>query len=545
MTGRLVIAAFVVNLLVSGCGPSSPAESSDPSSSTGSAAGDQVLHIAYTDAGTLDPQLSPDTTASLLVRGLTWFDEDLRTIPALAESWDTTDDGRRVTFHLRDASYSSGEPITAADFVFGWRRLLDPRTGSDLGFLLADVAGASDLLTMAPDAAPSDDEIEAFLDGLGLSAPDPRTLEVTLVRPASYFPTVVANPVLAPIAEAWITRPGATEADAFWSSGPFVLTEWVHDQRRTLEPNPMWWGEPVALRRIEEQAFPSEEDALTAFADGGLDILDVNAVPDDPALASQAHDKPGTAFWHIEFDMVKPASQTAQSPALRRALSLAIDLPALNEIVGFSGPPAGSPIPPGVPGHDAGLVSVYDPEEARRNLDAALDELGLARPDELSLSFLHGTLVGDGPRYLEQQWRDVLGIEVEFIGLESEQYFERLYSGGHEFDMFWLLWFADYPHPQTYLEPLWACESAANLSGFCHREFDALLAEAAATTDEPTQLALYAQAQRMLVDELAALFIQWPGGHVLVNPRVDGLVITPLDAQFGLLFPERIQILAD
>ena len=227
-----------------------------------------MLRLAYSEVPTLDPHLSIDTTVSLLVRGLTWFDDDLNTVPGLAESWDVTDGGRHVTFHLRDASYSSGEPIVAEDFVYGWRRSLDPRIGGNYGFLLADLVGASELLALDPGAPPPDDAIDALLDGVGVSAPDERTLEVALVRPAVYFPTVVANPGLAPVPEAWITRPGATEAGAFWSSGPFVLSEWVHDQRRTLEPNPWWWGDPVLIERIEMRTFASEDEAVAAFRDG-------------------------------------------------------------------------------------------------------------------------------------------------------------------------------------------------------------------------------------------------------------------------------------
>lgn len=533
-----------VALALAACQQSSPIPSTLASGS-GAEAAEQVLHLAYADFGTLDPHVSGDTTIGFLVRGLTWFDEELGTVPALAESWEVSEDGLSVRFHLRDAQYSSGEPIVAEDFVSGWRRLLDPRTGSSVAFLLADVAGAAALLSIPPGAAPSGAEIDALLDGLGLAAPDPRTLEVTLARPAAYFTTAVANPALAPMAADWIARPGAMEAGGFWSSGPFVLTEWIHDQQRTLEPNPNWWGEPVNLERIQMRTFPSEADAQAAFADGTIDLLDVSAPPDDPAFAGLVREKPGTAFWHIEFDQVKAGSQTAQSQALRRALSLAIDRSALNEVVGFSGPVAGSPIPPGVPGHDPGLASVFDPDLARSSLDEALAELGLDDPAELDLTFLHGTLVGDGPRYLEQQWRDILGIDVAFTGLESDQYLERLASRGHEFDMFWLQWFADYPHPQTYLEPLWACESPTNLSGYCNPEFDALLAEGAATTNEASQIALYTEAQRMLVEEDPALFLQWPGGYILVSPRVEGLVITPFDAQYGMLFPERIRMVAD
>ena len=320
-----------------------------------------------------------------------------------------------------------------------------------------------------------------------------------------------------------------------------MLTDWVHGQRRVFEPNPAWWGEPSRLARIEMRAFDSEDRALAAFRQGDIDILDVLAMPPEDDLAALARLRPGSSFWFIGFDMLKTGSPTAANADLRRALTLAVDRDALNAVVGFSGPVAGSPIPPGVPGHDPGLTSVFDPDAARASLARALESLGLGGPDELHLTFLHGTLVGDGPRYLEQQWREELGVEVEFIGLEPDQYFERL-SAGHDFDMFWLLWYADIPHPQSYLEPLWTCQGPANFGGYCLPEYDELLNEAARTSDVDTQLSLYAEAQRMLVGDGAAIFLQWPGGYAIVAPWVEDLTLTPMDTFPGSLFVDRVWI---
>jgi oligopeptide transport system substrate-binding protein len=538
-------AVGAVLFVAAACGPTSAAPSVEPSDS--GPAGEQVLHLAYSEVPTLDPHLTVDTSVSLLVRGLTWFDEDLRTVPGLAESWDVTDGGRRVTFHLREAAYSSGEPIRAEDFVYGWRRVVDPRVGgSHYGFLLADVEGATALLALDPGALPADADIDALLEGLGVSAPDPRTLEVTLIRPAVYFPTVVGNPALAPIPEAWITRPGATEAVAYWSSGPFVLSEWVHGERRTFEPNPMWWGEPIQLEAIEMRTFPSEEAAVEAFSEGAIDMLDLSAPATPDELASTMIERPGVAFYYVPFSMGSPGSPTTDSLALREALGLAWDRDGYAEVNASSGPVATGPIPPGVPGHDPSLDSVFDPDQARRRLDQALDELGLGGPDELSLSFLHGAMAADWPRYLQRQWRDVLGIEVELTGLEPEPYFERINSGQlHGYDMLWLGWFADYPHPQSYLEPVWACQSVANSFGYCNPEVDALLSEAAGTTDEEEQLAIYEDAQRAIVGDAGSIFLEWPIVWSLVAPRVDGLVVTRFDGYYGLMFPEQLRIVAD
>jgi oligopeptide transport system substrate-binding protein len=536
-------AVGAVLFVAAACGPTSPVPSVDPSGSVDPSV-DQVLRMAYEEVDSLDPHLSTDIYVSLLVRGLTWFDEDLRTVPGLAESWDITDGGRHVTFHLREAAYSSGEPILAEDFVYGWRRLLDPRTGSFYGFLLADVVGAAELLALDPKAPPPDEEIEVLFSGLGVTAPDARTLDVALARPAVYFPTVVANPGLAPIPEAWISRPGATQAGAYWSSGPFVLTEWVHDQRRTFEPNPMWWGEPVTLERIEMQTVPSEDAAVDAFRQGSLDLLVPPTPVSDGDLESSITERSSAAFFHVLFNMALADSPTTQSRALRAALGLAVDHEALQAATDSTGVIATSPIPPGVPGHDPTLASVYDPDQARRLMAEGLDELGLDGPEELDLTFLHGTLFAGAP-YLQQQWRDVLGIEVAFTGLEPEPYFELLYSGQNEHDMFWLAWFADYPHPQSYLEPSWACASVSNLAGYCNAEVDALLSRAAGIADEDQQLATYEEAQRAILSDAANIFLEWPIQQVLVAPRVDGMVFTPFDGYYGLPFPELIRIIAD
>ncbi|MGH2483771.1 MAG: ABC transporter substrate-binding protein, partial [Candidatus Limnocylindria bacterium] len=347
----------------------------------------------------------------------------------------------------------------------------------------------------------------------------------------------------APVPESWITRPGATEGGAFVSSGPFVLTEWVHDQRRTFEPNPMWWGDPSTLRRIEMRVFGSEEEALEAFRQGEIDLLGLPALPGAEDLDALAQSRPGSSYWFIGFDMLTPGSPTARSPALRRALSLATDREELNAVVGFSGPVAGSPIPPGVPGHDPDLASPFDPVAARRSLADALVELGLSDVNELQLTFLHGTLVGDGPQYLELQWRSNLGIDVELVGLEIDQYFERLRTG-HDFDMFWVGWIADYPHAQTYLYPVWGCQQDANFGGYCNPAFEELLVSAARTGDIDSQLALYADAQRLLVEDAAAIFLQWPRGYALVAPWVEGLVLTPMDDAPGSLFLDQVRIAA-
>ncbi len=112
-----------------------------------------------------------------LTRGLVYFDKDLKVVPGLASSWDISADAKTITFHLRDAKYSNGDPIVAGDFVYSFKRLVDPRTAAPYSYVTAEIDGAPDLLAMAgADPAPSDATIQAALDKLGVSAPDDKTV---------------------------------------------------------------------------------------------------------------------------------------------------------------------------------------------------------------------------------------------------------------------------------------------------------------------------------------------------------------------------------
>jgi oligopeptide transport system substrate-binding protein len=370
---------------------------------------------------------------------------------------------------------------------------------------------------------------------------------VDLARPASWFPALVSNPATAPVPEAWITRPGATEGGAYISSGPFVLTEWVHDQRRTLEPNTMWWGEPSSLARIEMRTFASDGEALDAYRRGELDILYLaEGIGQAPDLESQAHPLPGGQLWYVAFDRVKAGSPTVANAELRRALSLAVDREALSAVLQPDGPVAGSLIPPGMPGHDPSLISVFDPEAAGRSLARALDELGLSSADEIHISMVVADYTETWPAsaaYLAEQWRDLLGIEVEVVTLELEAWFELI--GQHTHDLEWNAWIPDYPHPQNYLEPTFGCPGGnLNLYGYCNPAYEDLLDRAARAEDTEQQLALYEEAQRLIVEDPVGIFIAWPGGQALVAPWVEGLVLTPMDeADFpGVLFLHLVTV---
>ncbi|HEX2195050.1 MAG TPA: ABC transporter substrate-binding protein, partial [Candidatus Limnocylindria bacterium] len=213
-----------------------------------------------TDPPTLDPTLASDTASNQVLlqisRPLLWFTPglELTTDGGLAEEYTVSEDAQTLTFTLKEGiTFSNGEPITADDFVYSWRRALDPRLAAPYSYVLTDVVGAPELLEMAgADPAPSDREIEAALENVGVRAVDDQTFEVSLSRPASYFLYVATIWITAPISQEWVELgEDFTEAENYVASGPFKLEEWEHDELIVLTPNEHWFGDPPILQRIE------------------------------------------------------------------------------------------------------------------------------------------------------------------------------------------------------------------------------------------------------------------------------------------------------
>jgi oligopeptide transport system substrate-binding protein len=245
---RLLALVGAFALMASACGgssatqaPASQAPGGSPAASAGESsapaadlADEQVIRWPLIqDPATLDPSLAQDSQSTAVLvavqRGLTYVDKDLNIVPSLADSWDISPDAKTLTFHLKDAKYSNGDPIVAADFVFSWKRLVDPRTAAPYNYVLKEVEGASDLLGIDPKKLPADSEIDGMLDKLGVSAPDEKTFVVKLAVPATYFLAVTGMWVTVPIQEKWITSQGATETGNYVASGPFTVESWDHN----------------------------------------------------------------------------------------------------------------------------------------------------------------------------------------------------------------------------------------------------------------------------------------------------------------------------
>ena len=556
MWHKRTLAAFMaLGLVLAACGTaaSPSADAPDGSEAPASAAPsdvEQVLRIPLGgEPATLDPNRASDsisiTALSQLVRPLVWFDADLNTVSegGLAESWDLSPDGTEVTFHLKDGiTYSNGDPIVAADFVYSWKRLIDPRTAADYSYVMLDVAGAADVYGAD---AEDDAVVDAALENFGVAAPDDSTFVVTLERPASYFVSIATLWVGAPLQEGFEFGEAAT----YVSSGPWILTDWQHGASMTLEPNETWaGGGNVNLERIE---MPIIEDPLQTLAAYENDEVDLAAVPSaeveriraDEVLSQQVVQGDRLSLEYYGFDM-RADSLFGQSQNLRYAFSQALDKQSRIDVVRNGiGTVAGSAVPPGMPGHQADIGLGFDADAATAALDEALTELNLGDVSEIDIQLGFNADADHEPtiEFFQEQWRTNLGVEnIEPVALEWSSYLTRLNED--PFDIFRLGWGADYPHPNNFLTDLFTCTSGNNNMQYCNEQFDEMMAQAAVEPELDAQVAIYNEAQQMLVDDAPVIFVSWGQRFTLVKPWIEGMQITPADPTTGSYFYTNVTV---
>ncbi len=553
---------------------SGPAPSGDASAPPphGGLAAEQILRI---DIGgeppTLDPNAAQDSNSLTVLRALhrplVYINEKLEVVPALAESWTISDDAKTLTFTLKDAKYSNGDPIVAGDLVYSWKRLVDPRTAAPYSYVMAEVAGGGDLLGMAgADPAPSDADVEAALDKLGVAAPDDKTFVVTLDVPATYFLSALTLWVGVPIQEKWITSEGATEAANYVSSGPFMLDTWNHNSEIILKPNPNWYGDvKPTLTEIHMSMSPEPAQAMAAYETGEIDMMfpvpseDVERVKSDPVLSAEYSEQSDLGITYYNYnngnDPTGKKAKRCEDPKacptanlnFRKALTQAIDKEAFkNATFAGLGVVAGTFVMPGIPGAIPDYEPYpYDPDAAKASMDLAMQELGYATPQDiprLRLGFNSGSGHESRVAFLAQAWTQAFGLQFDQIGSEFGVFLTQRTAG--EYDIARNGWGADYPHANNQLTGLFTCGGGNNDQQWCNEEFDALIAQAAVEQDQAAQAALYEQAQKIMADDAASLFLRWGVTPQLVKPYVSGLTRTPMDSQVpGEHFYETIQIL--
>jgi oligopeptide transport system substrate-binding protein len=499
LLGSLAIAA-------AGCGGG---DGGGGSTSGGTAAAaEQVLRMGWgAEPPSLDPGLATDTTSSNVLLAI--MDPLVRlnpktneAEPSLAESWDISEDGKTVTYHLSpDGKWTNGDPVTAGDFVYSWKRTLSPELAADYAYQLYGIVGGFEYNSCTK-------KCEALADKVGVEAPDDSTLVVHLTSAQPWFIQQSAHHSFLAVHQATVEQFGDkwTEPANIVTNGPFKLAKWEHEAEIDLVKNDEWRdAASVKLTSIPGKIVVDGTTRVQSFESGEIDALDGSGIPPDEI--ARLKDTPeyelypslGTYYYGVNIKNIPDIHE-------RRALSLAMNRrEIIDQIAQADQLVATGMSPKGISGFDQiNPNSPWTPEEA--DLTQAKDELSQAASPKKDINLFFNNAPGhkEIATAVQAQWKQ-LGINSTLKQQEWAQYLEFLGPPpNNAVDVYRLGWIYDFPDAINGLE-LWTCDSGNNNTNYCDKDFDALVAKARETPDDTARFAIYKQLEDKLFGQDGAL----------------------------------------
>jgi oligopeptide transport system substrate-binding protein len=502
----------------------------------------QVLRIGNgSEPATLDPQLTENSQDHHIERdlfeGLVYIDKNGKPVPGQAESWTLSPDGLTYTFKLRAGlKWSNGDPLTAEDFAWSWRRAVNPATGSKYSFLFFPIKNGEAIVTGA----------DKKIDDLGVRAVDPQTFEVTLKAPTGYFLALLGHSTFLPVHRASVEKFGNqfTRAGNLVSNGPFVLKEWTPQSRVVAVKNPNYWDAAnTHLAEVDYYPIENQNEELKRYRAGEIDVT--NEVPSDQVdfikkdLPGQLHIDPLLGTYYLGFNMTKPPFN--DNPKLREAINMVIDREAIVSKITKTGEvPAYSWVPPGLPGYESQFVEWKDWPMAQRIAKAKelYKEAGYGPDKPLTVDLRYNTSENHKKIMIAvaAMIHQALGINASLVNEEFKVFLEtrkekkvtQLFRDG---------WLADYADPNSFAELLQST-SGLNDMGYNNPDYDKLVQTASMTVDPAKRDELLQQAEKLVVTDLPIVPIYGYTNKRLIKPYVVGFDLNIL----GYFYSKNVYI---
>ena len=550
-----LVLAMVMALSLAACGgsaSSAPAATAAPAAAgdaapadTAAAAsdGDKVLNVMVeVEVESLDPQVATDGTSFEVIAnytdGLTQMDADGAAIPAIAESWDVSEDGTVYTFHLReDANWSNGEPVTADDFVFAWQRAVDPALASEYNYMLSDIGQVKNAAAII---AGEMDKSE-----LGVKAIDSKTLEVTLEVPVSYFLSLMYFPTFYPVNQAFFEGLAdgtfGTSPETVLSNGAFVLTSYEPAALSfSLEKNAGYYdADKVQMDGLNYQVIKDSQQAYMSYQNGDLDIVmlsgdQVEQVEGDPELTIT-----GAGYlWYLTLNMAKVPALDNQN--MRLALSNAVNRASIvGDVVKDGSVATYTAVPPqfaaGPDGSDFSAdqtmfsdVCADDAAKAAEYYEAAKAELG-TDTFEFDLLVEDQTETQNVAAVIKDQVEKALpGVTLNIKVEPKKQRVADIQDGNYEVCL--TRWGPDYADPMTYLG-MWVTDCDNNYGLWSDAEFDAIIADCttgAYITDAEARWNAMYDAEKIVMDQAVIVPMYTKANANMIKTGVEGIEFHPV-----------------
>jgi len=478
-----------------------------------------------TEPETLDPQKSNLVDESViisdLIMGLTTEAPDGSVAPGMARTWETSPDGLTWTFHLRQARWSDGAPITADDFVYAYRRILEPETAAIYAYLVTIIKNGQ--AVNAGKAAP---------ETLGVRALGPQTLQITLEHPVAYLPQLLKHQSFFPVprhvveryGDAWV-RPGH-----YVSNGPYRLVAWRLGDYIRVEKNPRFWdAAKVCIDRINY--YPTT-DVVAAERRVARGELDVNTSFQSNRITRLRKTMGGYVRTHVTLATSYMFFNTSGSSPfrdkrIRRALSESIDRDFITDKLLRAGQkPAYAFVPPVIANYMPGpRLRWADKSLAERQAEARrlLAEAGFGpqNPLKFEIKASNDTETQLVVQAIQADWRTI-GAEPALV--QNEFQVAAAAYRARDFDVAPIGWIADYNDPVTFLDLLKSDTGAQNYGDYKNPAYDALLAQGAQEPDVVRRAQILARAEQVMLDDEAIAPFLFRVNRNLVSPRITGWV---------------------
>jgi oligopeptide transport system substrate-binding protein len=489
-------------------------------------AAEQILRRGNgSEPQTLDPQLSENTQDAHIERdlfeGLVTLNRRNQVEAAAASAWTISDDGLTYRLTLRpDLKWSNGEPLTAEDFVYSFRRAVTPATGSHYSFIYYPIKNAEEIASgkLADPTA------------LGIRAIDPQTLEITLKAPTGYFIKALAHHAFLPLNRHCVEQFGATftRPGNLITNGAFTLKEWTPQSRIVLVKNPNYWdAATVKLNEVDFYPIENQNEEFKRYRANELDTT--NEIPRDQIDQIHADFKddlrifPYLSAYYYGFNLEQPPFK--DNLKLRTALAMAVDRDVLTQKILKTGEiPKFNFIPDGIADYTPQLPewaawSQADRVAAAKKLYAEAG-YGPGKPLRVELMYNTSETHKKIAIAVAAMWRQALGVETTLANQEFKVFLDtrrakkltQVYRAG---------WVGDYADPNTFLELLQP-EVPLNDMGYDNPEYDALVKKSAITVDPAAREALMEQAERLVSRDLPMMPLYQQVNPALIKPWVQG-----------------------
>jgi oligopeptide transport system substrate-binding protein len=483
----------------------------------------------YAEPETLDPHKTDGAFEMAIeddmFEGAVRLDPEGKVVPGLAERWEVSADGLLWTFHLRpNLVWSDGSPLTAEDFVWSLRRALAPETASPVAEELYPIA----------DAQAFNEGREKDPAAIGVSAPDPSTLRIRLTHPTAYLPGIMALTVAVPLQRRSVEAAGGDWArpGSMISNGAYVLKKWTPQLEIELVRNPRYWDAgSVKIDRVRWMTVEDKETSLRLYRNGELEIAQVSPQDVRRLRLERPQELRTDPILRTDYLVVNMRVKGLDDVRVRRALAMAIDRDAIAYKINPHGQtPAGGLVPPGIPGYVqqspdwAAWPMAARVAEAKALLAEAGYDAG--HPFRVEAAYPSNEEYRLTMAAIQGMWQRI-GVVATLQSEELQVLNAALRDMEHE--IAYTDWIADYADPQTFLSMLDSHAGSENNSDFRNPRYDALMAQAANTTDPEARMKVLAEAESLLNEDAPVIPITFEATPILLSPRVRGYVGNPLD----------------